>query len=105
MLRPGIADTQVAVIYQLVRMAFYAIQLGKAFSCTPVIVSLTNERNWHLRIRRLGKSAAGLWEFFQHAVEAPNLRKESTSWQWVRNLIASYPLSELSRYLSTHPCL
>lgn len=105
LLRRDLADTQVAIIYQLVRMAFYAIQLGKRFSCTPVIVSLVNERNWHLRIRRLGKSAAELWELFQHAVETPNLRKENTSWQWVRNLIAGYPLTELSRYLSTHPCL
>jgi hypothetical protein len=105
LLRKDVTDAQAATIYQLVRMAFYAIQLGKSLSCSPVVGSLANERSWCVQIPRLDKSAAELWGFFEYAVEVPNLRKTSTSWQRVANLIASYSLDELSYYLSTHPCL
>lgn len=105
LLRTNITDIQVATIYQLVRMAFYAIQLGKRFSCTPMVGSLTNGRNWEVRIPTLDKSAADLWDFFQYAVGIPDLRKESTTWQRIRNLVASYSLDQLDHYLSSHPCL
>lgn len=105
LLRKNITDIQVASIYQLVRMAFYAIQLGKRFFCTPVVGSLTNERNWKVKIPTLEKSAAYLWDFFQYAVVVPHLRKESTTWQRIRKLVASYSLDQLNYYLSSHPCL
>lgn len=105
LLKTNITDVQVATIYQLVRMAFYAIQLGKRFSCTPVVGSLTNERNWKMRMPTLEKSAADLWDFFQYAVGTLDLKKESTTWQRIRNLIASYSLDQLDHYLSSHPCL
>lgn len=105
LLRTNITDVQVASIYQLVRMAFYAIQLGKRFFCTPVVGSLTNERNWKVRIPTLEKSAADLWDFFQYAIGIPELRKESTTWQRIGNLVASYSLDQLGYYLSSHPCL
>jgi hypothetical protein len=105
LLRTNITDVQVATIYQLVRMAFYAIRLGKRFSCTPVVGSLTNERNWEVRIPTLEKSAAELWDFFQYAVGVLDLKKESTTWQRIRNLIASHSLDELYHYLSSHPCV
>jgi len=105
LVRTNITDVQVATIYQLVRMAFYAIQLGKWFSCTPVVGSLTNERNWKVQIPTLGKSAADLWDFFQHAIGVPDLGKESTTWQRIRNLVASHSLDQLDHYLSSHPCL
>jgi hypothetical protein len=105
LLRKGIADDQTTEIYQLVRMAFYALQLGKSFSCIPIVVSLANEKNLHVEIPGLDKSAAELWDFFKYAVEAPNLKKKNTSWQHIGNLISGYPLDELLNYLSTHPCL
>lgn len=105
LLQKDINDEGIAKIYQLVRMAFYALQLGTRFSCTPAVVSLANDRNWHLEIRRLGKSPAELWDFFQHTIETPNLRKKDISWQDIRGLITDRSLDELSHYLCTHPCL
>ena len=105
LLRKDVTDAQVATIYQLVRMAFYALQLGKGLSCNPVVGSLANVRNWHVQIPRLGKSAGELWDSFRDAVEAPSLRNENTSWQHIRGLISDRSLDELSHYLSTHPCL
>lgn len=105
LLKKDATDAQISEIYQLVRMAFYALQLGKSLSCTPVVVSLANEKNWHREIRRLGKSAAELWDFFREAIETPNLRKENVSWQHIRGLIIDRSLDELFHYLSTHPCL
>lgn len=105
LLKKNVTDLEVAEIYQLVRMAFYALQLCRSLASAPVVVSLANEKNWHREIPRLAKSAAGLWEFFRGAVETPNLRKENVSWQHIRGLITDRSLDELSHYLSTHPCL
>jgi hypothetical protein len=104
-LKKDITDVRVVEIYQLVRMAFYALRLGKSFSSTPVVVSLANEKNWHRVIPRLGKSAAQLWDFFQDAIETLNLREENRSWQYIRELITGRSLDELLAYLLTHPCL
>ena len=105
LLRKDVTDSQTAGIYQLVRMAFYALQLGKSFTSAPVVVSLANEKNWRRELPRLGKSAADLWDFFRDAVEMPNVRKENISWQRIRGLITDRSLDELLNYLSTHPCL
>lgn len=105
LLKKDVTDAQVAEIYQLVRMAFYALQLGKRLVSPPVVASLANEKNWHREIRRLRKSPVELWDFFRDAVETPNLRKKELSWQYIRGLIAERSLDELSHYVSTHPCL
>lgn len=105
LLKKDVTDAQIAEIYQLVRMAFYALQLGKSLRSAPVVVSLANENNWRLEIPRLAKSAAELWDFFLDAVETPNLRKENVSWQRIGGLITDRSLDQLSYYLSTHPCL
>lgn len=105
LLKKDVTDAQIAEIYQLVRMAFYALQLGKRLASPPVVASLANEKNWHREIRRLRKSPAELWDFFRDAVETPNLRKKELSWQYIRGLIAERSLDELSHYVSTHPCL
>ena len=105
LLQKDVTDAQVGEIWQLVRMAFYTLQLGKTLSCDAVVVSLANERNWSVQIPRLNKSAAELWEFFLYAVASSNLRKRSTNWQRLQTLIADYSLDELTDYLSTHPCL
>jgi len=105
LLRKDIAEEQIVEIYQLIRMTFYALQLGKSLASSPVVVSLANETNWHREIRRLGKHPAELWDFFRKAVEAPNLSKKELSWQYITRLITGSALDELSYYLSTHPCL
>jgi hypothetical protein len=105
LLRNDITEEQVTEIYQLVRMAFYALQFGKYLASSPVVVSLANENNWQREIRRLRKSPAELWNFFQDAVEVPNLKKKQLTWQHIRGLIAGSSLDELSHYLSTHLCL
>jgi len=105
LLKKGVTDEQIVDIYQLVRMAFYAIQIGKALACPPLVVSLANRTNWHREIRKLHKSPAGLWDFFVDAVEISDLRKKKLSWQDIAGLITGSSLDGLSYYLSTHPCL
>jgi len=105
LLQKDVSDAELAEVYQLVRMSFYALQLGTRLSCAPVVVSLANEKNWHREMRRLGKSPAQLWGFFRDTVETPSLRTKDISWQHIRALISYSPLDELSHYLSTHPCL
>jgi len=105
LLKKEVSDAEIREIYQLVRMAFYALQLGSSLSCTPVVVSLANAKNWRREIRRLGKSPAELWDFFRDAVGTPNLRKKNISWQDIRELIVGLSVDELSQYLRTHPCL
>ena len=101
-----VTEEDIAPVYQLVRMAFYAMKLGARFGVKPVVVSLANESNWSLEIRRLGKSASELWEVFcSHTLgeESPNC--ENLTWQRIRQLITGGLLDNLSLYLSTHPCL
>ncbi len=105
LLKHDVTDAQIVEVYQLVRMAFYALQIGKNLCSHPTVASLANETNWHREIGRLRKSPAKLWDYFQGAVEAPNLTKQRLTWQHLRELIAGSSLDELSYYLSTHPCL
>jgi len=105
LLKPDVTDAEITSIYQLVRMAFYALQIGKSLAATPVVVSLANETNWHIEIRKLGKSPADLWGIFRHAIRVANLEKRQLTWQHLRGLVAETSLDELSHYLSTHPCL
>jgi hypothetical protein len=105
LLRQEVTDAEITGIYQLVRMAFYALRIGKSLASAPVVVSLANETNWHVEIRKLGKSPADLWGVFQHAIQVTNLEKRHLTWQHLRGLIARASLDELSHYLSTHPCL
>lgn len=100
-----VGDADVAPIYQLLRMAFYALQLGKAFSRTPAVVAIGNERNWNETVRDWKRSAADLWEFFLATVSVPGLRREQTSWQRIRDSMAGQSLDQLDEYLSSHPCL
>jgi len=105
LVRKDVTREQIADIYQLVRMAFYALKLGNILHSDPAVVSLANETNWHLEMRKLGKSPEDLWNFFQHAVQVASLRKRQLTWQYLRGLIAGTSLDELSHYLSGHPCL
>ena len=105
LLKKDVSDEQIGEIYQLVRMAFYALQFGNSLACEPLVVSLANEKNWYKATSRPGKSLTDLWNFFQEAVESPNLRKKSLSWQHIRELINDHSLDELLNYLNTHPCL
>jgi len=105
LLTEHMSDEQIVGIYQLVRMAFYALQLGKSFAMPPVVVSLVNETNWRLEIRRLHKSPGELWGLFCGALGIPDLKKKELSWQYLTRLITESPLVELHHYLSSHPCL
>jgi hypothetical protein len=105
LLKRDVIDAQIVEIYQLVRMAFYALQLGKRLALPPVVVSLANETNWHREMSRLDKSAAELWDSFKDAIEMLNLRKESLTWQHLRGFMTDCSLNELFNYVSTHPCL
>jgi len=105
LLSKDVTDAQIAEIYQLVRMAFYALQRSRSFSRTPVVVSLANDKNWRREIRRLHKSPAELRDSFRDATEMPNLQKNELSWQYTGALISERSLHELSHHLSAHPCL
>lgn len=97
---------KIVPVYQLVRMAFYAMKLGDSFQVKPVVVSLGNEKNWQYKIRKLGKSPSELWILFRDEIlgkDAP--RCEHLTWQTICELVKGAPLNSLAVYLSTHPCL
>lgn len=97
---------EIASIYQLLRMAFYAMKLGTHFRIDPVLVSLSNEKNWDKEIRKLGKSPPELWKVFREEILGKNSpRCESLHWQTICELVKATPLDSLVVHLSTHPCL
>ena len=101
-----IISKEITPVYQLVRMAFYAMKLGAGFQVEPVIVSLANEKNWLKEIRSIRKSPAELWGIYcKNILGKDSPRCESLSWQSIRELVKATLLDSLAVHLSTHPCL
>ena len=101
-----VTNEAIAPVYQLVRMAFYSIKLGDHFQIEPVVVSLANEKNWTIEIRKLRISPSAIWDIFRNEIlEKDCPRCESLSWQYIRELMYGTSLKTLQAYLSTHACL
>jgi len=101
-----VRDEDVASVYQLVRLAFYAYKLGIAFGVEPVLVSLSNAKNWSVEVRKLHTCPSELWYQFCNSVLGKSRpRCESMFWQDLRAALKDGPLDALSAYLMNHPCL
>ena len=98
-------ETDIKPIYQLVRMAYYVTKLGQPYRVRPTLVSLGNEFNWSLQIRKLGKSPVNLWDTFLNSIGAVELRCVSSTWQALQPALKGKELEFLHRYLADHPCL
>lgn len=64
LLKYSIDTYGVTPVYQLYRLAFYAMELSNYFSVGPVVVSLANKLNWIVRSSKTGKSASDWWGIF-----------------------------------------
>jgi len=99
-------NEDIAKVYQLLRMAFYATKLGAHFQIEPVIISLANEKNWTIEIRKIRKSPSQLWDIFHNQILGREcLRCDNLTWQTVLGSIRETSLQGLTKYLLTHPCL
>jgi len=97
---------EIVNIYQLVRMAFYAVKLAEYFRVEPVVVSLANEKNWTIEIRRLRKTPAQLWDMFCNEILGQDiLQCKAMTWQGIAQLTRGVSTNTLWTYLSNHPCL
>ena len=105
LLKDNIGKDDVAQVYQLVRMAFYAVELGSEFGVQPIVVSLANRGNWSRGVGKLGKSASDLWDMFGWIVGKNGPLCKALFWQEIPELIRDRPLETLSSYILTHPCL
>jgi hypothetical protein len=106
LLSDNVSKEEIAPVYQLVRMAFYAMKLGASFKVEPVVVSLANRRNWSREIHKLRKSPSDLWKTFCTKIlgkDSP--RCEAMFWQDLPELVEDRSLDALSEHLSTHHCL
>jgi hypothetical protein len=97
-------EVDVKPIYQLVRMAFYAVKLGYKLDLQPVLVSLSNQANWTTGTRRT-RPLASLWEHFVESIGSVDIRCVSAHWQDIETKCADSGLDELIDYLAHHPCL
>jgi hypothetical protein len=105
LLKPRTGSDDVAPVYQLMRMAFYATEIGARFGVEPVVVSLANNKNWTVRYSRKRHCAADLWKAFIDLLGDSPPRCEALFWQDLLPLISDESMDALSQYLSTHPCL
>jgi len=105
LLKYNTSKDDVAQVYQLFRMAFYAVELGGEFGVQPVVVSLANRGNWSRRFGRLDKSASDLWDMFRRILGENSPLCKAVFWQEFPELIRDRPLETLSSYILTHPCL
>lgn len=92
-------------IYQLVRMAYYAIMLGKTYKQNPAVVSVGNDSNWSVEIRKRGKSADQLWGEFCDFAGHLKILTSKTMWQALTPTVENRGMGALYEYLSQHPCL
>lgn len=105
-IRESITDEMIVPVYQLIRMAFYAVKIAEAFSVEPVLVSLVNGRSWEQEMRKFGKSPSELWQSFcSQMLGIKSLRCKALTWQNLLPQLQDQPLGDLASYLSTHPCL
>jgi len=105
LLKDDVGEADIAQVYQLVRMAFYAVELGSEFGLQSVVVSLANRGNWSRRFGRPGKSASDLWDMFLGMLGENSPLCKAVFWQEFPELIRDRPLKTLSSYILTHPCL
>ena len=99
LLKPEVKD--VKQIYQLVRMAFYAVKLGRKLNLRPVLVSLSNQANW-----QIGKCPPiRQRKSFVASVGSVDIRCVSAHWQDIERKCADSGLDELVDHLAHHPCL
>jgi hypothetical protein len=94
-------EVDVKPVYQLVRMAFYAVKLGHKLNLQPVLVSLSNQANWMIGT----PSPLDLWKGFIESIGSVDIRCVSTHWQDIERKCADSGLDELIDYLAYHPCL
>jgi len=105
LLRSGIGNKEVAPVYQLVRVAFYAVELGKYYGLEPIVLSLANSRNWFLKAGKRRDSAADLWDVFSQILGGSRPHCQNIFWQDLSKWIAEISMETLSDYLSSHTCL
>jgi hypothetical protein len=99
-------DEMIVPVYQLTRMAFYAMKIAEIFAVIPLVVSLVNERNCSQEIRKFGKSSNELWDvFYRQVLGTSSPQCKALTWQNLRTLLQGHTLGDLSLYLSTHPCI
>ncbi len=104
-LKAGTTDEQMAPVYQLVRTALCAKELGAHFGVKPVAVALANSRKWTEKVLGTGKSASDLWDVFVEMLGEDGPQCERLFWQDLARLLANEALEEPRTYLLTHPWL
>lgn len=105
LLRSGKTEADVEPVYQLVRMAYYAIRLGRACNLRPTLVSIGNQCNWHKEIRGLGKCPDEVWDTLPDLLGSVQLNCINTTWQALLRVIEKEGRDCLYQYLAEHPCL
>jgi hypothetical protein len=105
LLKNSVGEADICQVNQLVRMAFYAVEIGSHFGRQPLVISLANRRNWPCVIGKLGKSAAELWQTFLKILGSNSPLCKAIFWQDFPELLGGGQLEMLSSYISTHPCL
>ena len=105
LLKLDTSDEKVAPVYQLMRMAFFAGELGSQYKLEPLVISLANNRNWSIKTSKQQNSATDLWDMFLQVLGGKPPRCECTFWQDIHKLIDGTTMGILSEYLLTHSCL
>jgi len=104
-IKDGASEKEVAQVYQLVKMALLAKELGTHFDVEPVVVVIANTRMWSERVFEGGKSASELWDTFTEMLGGNSPRCETMFWQHFNRLMSGRPLAELRSYLVNRPSL
>jgi hypothetical protein len=92
-------------VYQLVKLAVFAKELGAHFGVEPVVSTLAGTKTFFARDIELGRSAADWWGTFVGMLGENAIKCKHVFWQDIPGQILDLPMLELNQYLLTHPCL
>jgi hypothetical protein len=104
-IKNNVSDEEMANVYQLVKMALLAKELGSHFKVEPLLVSLANSRQWKQNIPEIGKSPNTSWNTFNEMLGENALRCDVMFWQHFLNLSSCGSLRPLHLFLLKHPAL
>jgi hypothetical protein len=104
-IKQDITGNELIPVYQLVKLALFAKELGARFGVEPVVSTLASTRRFFARDIESGRCAADWWGTFAGMLGENAIKCKPIFWQDIPRLIQDPSMLVLNQYLLTHPCL
>ncbi len=100
-----LVDNDLTSVYQFVKLAIFAKELGAHFGVEPMVVALASSKYFLEKNTESGWSAADRWNTFVDILGENAIKCKELLWQDILGLKIDPAALVLSQYLLTHPYL